>query len=284
MYDFEFQFIETRRNGRIGVAVDTRANRDRPLYVQTYGNSIGYGSSLDGYTAFRAMNDEYSEEEVGNVKLDYEKRFATNPYGLQLKSGFNWRAQHRILEVFQPRWDYVGIDGLAGSADDNLAQFRQAEPGYGLFNNQYPRRDQFDYLKFLTFFESNPTSFRERGATVSGGPRFNEINEDVYAAYAMGRMKFGTLGVLTGERVEQTDLSATGQITDPRNPGVSLVTRDGSYREIFPSLHFRYEPLKGFLLRVSATTGYARPSFGQLYPVTTVSYNTATGLVSGQPE
>jgi len=278
VYDVEFQFIETRRNGRIGVAVDTRANRDRPLYVQTYGNSIGSGASLDGYTALRAMNDEYSEEEVGNIKVDYEKRFATNPYALQLKSGFNWRAQHRILEVFQPRWDYVGADGAAGSADDNLAQFRRAEPGYGLFNNQYPQRDQFDYPKFLTSFESNPTSFRARGTTVSAGPRFNEINEDVYAAYAMGRMKFGTLGVLAGVRVEQTDLSATGQITDPRNPGISLVTRDGSYREVFPSLHFRYEPLRGLLLRASATTGYARPSFGQLYPVTTVSYNETTGL------
>lgn len=278
VYDFKFQFIEARRNGRIGVAVDTRENRDRPAYVQTYGSTIGFGGSLAGYTALRAMNDEHSEEEVANVRLDYEKRFAGNPYALQMKSGLNWRAQHRTLDVFQPRWNYVGTDGVAGSADDDLAQFRQAEPGYGLFNGRYPRRDAWDYPKFRAFFEANPGLFREQGTTVSAGPRPNEIFEDVYSAYGMGRMKFGPVGLLAGVRVEHTELSATGRITDPRNPSLSLATRDGSYREVFPSFHARYEPLKGLLLRASFTAGYARPAFNQLYPVTTVSYNTTTGL------
>jgi hypothetical protein len=128
-YDFIFQFVAARRNGRIGVAVDTRTNRDRPRYVQTYGPSIGFGASLDGYTALRAVNHEHSEEEVANVQLDYEKKLRLGGISLEFKTGANWRQQHRILDVFQPRWNYVGPDGVAGTADDNFAPFRRAEPG-----------------------------------------------------------------------------------------------------------------------------------------------------------
>jgi iron complex outermembrane recepter protein len=113
---------------------------------------------------------------------------------------------------------------------------------------------------------------------VSTGPRRNEITEGVAAAYALGRLKVGPVGLLGGVRLEETDVSATGQVTDPRDPALTLVTRDGKYRELFPSLHLRYEPWPNLLIRASYTNGYARPAFGQLYPVTTVSYNTTTGL------
>ena len=277
-YDITFQFIQAVRSGRIGVAVDTRENRDRPRYVQTYGSSIGYGQSLAGYTALRATNTEHSEEEVGSVKLDYEKKFSASLRQLEFKSGVDWRQQHRILTVFQPRWNYVGGDGVAGTTDDNLEQFRKPEPGYGLFNGQFPRRDEWDYPKFLRFFETNRPLFRDQGTTVSAGPTFNEITEDVYSGYVMGRMKLGGLGILGGVRTEGTVLATTGVLSDPRRPGVSRVTRDGDYRKFFPSLHLRYEPNRRLLLRTSYSTGYARPAFGQLYPVTTVTYSDATGL------
>lgn len=277
-YEFAFQFMEARRNGGIGMAVDTRIDRDRPLYAQTYGPSILHGNSLAGYTALRALNNEYSEEEISNVSLDYEKKFTRSERLVDFKSGLNWRQQHRILTIYQPRWNYVGPDGIAGNADDNLAQFRSSEPGYGLFNNRYPRRDRFDYSRFKAYFDANPAQFRESGTTVSTPPRFNEITEDVYAAYAMGRLKFDRLGVLAGLRLEETDLAATGTQTDPRNPGITRATRTGSYRKLFPGVHLRYELKQGLLMRASYTNSYARPAFGQLYPVTTVSYNTSTGL------
>lgn len=277
-YDFIFQFMENRRTGGFGVAVDTRENRDRPVYRQTYGTTIGAGADLRPYTALRAVNRERSDEGIAQGRIDYEGKLAAAGAALEFKAGLNWRRQDRTLTVYQPRWNYVGPDGVAGSADDNLAQFRRAEPGYGLFNNQYPRRDQFDYPKFLQAFEANPSWFRESGTTVSTAPAFNGITEDVSAGYAMTRARWGGFSVLAGARVEDTAVSATGRITDPRNAGRTLVSRDGGYRDLFPSVHLRHEPLAGLLLRASYSTGSARPAFSDVYPVTTVSYNTATGL------
>jgi iron complex outermembrane receptor protein len=278
VYDFVFQFLEARRTGGIGLAIDSTANRDRPRYLQTYGPSIEYGGSLLGYTALRAVNDEHGEEEFVNAALDYDKRGERAGLGWQFKSGLSWRQQHRTLDVFQPRWNYVGPDGVAGNADDNLAQFRRSEPGYGLFNGEYPRRDQFDNIRFREAFEGNPAWFREQGTTVSAGTARNEITEDVYAAYALGRVQAGRLGLLGGVRYEATRLEASGRLTDPRNPAASRATREGDYAEWFPSLHLRYEPRRDLLVRASYSTGAARPSFGQLYPRTVVSYNNTTGL------
>ena len=277
-YDFVFQYMENRRTGGFGVAVDTRGNRDRPLYLQTYGTTIGVGADLRPYTALRALNREQSDEEILQGRLDYEKKFAAAGATVEFKGGLNWRRQDRTLTAYQPRWNYVGPDGLAGSADDNLAQFRRAEPGYGLFNNQYPRRDQFDYPKFLQTFQANSGWFRESGTTVSTRPAFSGITEDVSAAYAMARARWGSFSVLGGARIEDTTVTATGRITDPRNPALSSVVRDGDYRDTFPSVHLRYEPAGGLLLRASYSTGSARPAFSDVYPVTTVTYNNSTGL------
>lgn len=277
-YDFDFQFMEARLNGGIGVAIDSSADRERPLYIQTYGPSILYGQSLDGYRLTQSRNHEYSEEEVSNVALEYEKKFTANPYGLTFEGGVDWRQQHRTIEVYQPRWTYVGPDGKSGSADDNLEQFRVNTPGYGIFNNRYPQRDTFSGSTVAGLVVSNPELFTENGTTVTDAPSLNEITEDVFSAYAMGRMKFGELGVLGGVRYEKTDVTAEGELSDPANPGITRVSREGSYDKFFPGLHFRYEARPGLLLRSSVTSSYSRPAFNQLYPVTTVSYNTSSGL------
>ena len=277
-YNFAFQFMEARLNGGFGIAVDGRADRTRPLYTQTYGRSILNGQSLDGYTVTRSLNNEYSEEDVSAAGIDYEKKFTSNAHGLTLQTGVDGRRQHRTLQVYQPRWTYVGADGRAGTTDDNLAQFREPVPGYGLFNGRYPQRDTFSNDILTTLLKTSPNLFTETGTSVSAAPSFNEITEDVFSAYVMGRMNFNDLGVLAGARVELTDLEATGNLRDSRSPGVTTATRAGRYEKFFPGLHLRYEPKPGLLLRSSISTSYSRPAFGQLYPVTTVSYNTSTGL------
>lgn len=279
VYDFEFQFLEMRRaTGGIGIAIAATESRERPRFVQTYGPSITHGGSLAGYTALRALNDEHGEEEVSHLSVDYEKAFSSNPYKLQFKSGLSWRRQARDLDVYQPRWDYVGADGVGGNAEDNLVQFRKDSPGYGIFNGQYPLRDQFDYGLFKKVFDQKPELFREQGTTVSGGSTYNEITEDVYAAYAMGRMRFGPLGVLGGVRLENTQVSASGRLTDPLNPSTERITRESDRTTAFPSVHFRYEPKPNLLMRASFSTGASRPGFNQLYPRTVVTYDTSSGL------
>jgi TonB-dependent receptor len=79
-------------------------------------------------------------------------------------------------------------------------------------------------------------------------------------------------------RFEQTEVEATGRNTDPRNTGVTRVTRKRTYDDYFPSLHLRYNLRRNLTARASVTTSAARPNMSELYPTTTVSYNATTGL------
>lgn len=279
-----FENMTVTRSGGFGLAIDTSANRQRPVIRQTYGPSIDAGANLDNYTANRTVNnDRYGEEEVADVKLDYKREWKGLRLPLLFKAGANWREQYHSITFYQPNWNYVGPDGVAGlnpatgRNDDNLAQFREPGPGYGVFNNYYPGRDKFNYGAFLDAFRQNPSWFRPVGTTVSARPPFNDITEEVTAGYAMARVQAGKLSVLGGVRVERTAVVASGTLTDPRNAGRVRTEKEGKYTDTFPSLHFKFEPRRGLLLRAAYSTGIARPDFDDLYPNTTVTYNDALG-------
>lgn len=280
-----FQTINaTRQGGGIGIAVDSSHDRYRPVYRQTYGPSIAAGTDFSAFTANRTLSANDNEDRVIMAKGNYEKLLSLGGVRWQLKAGASWQQQERYEAPYTPTWNYVGADGVAGLNrttgvnDDNIAQWVRREPGYGIMNNQYPRRDALDFPAFMAYFNANPQHFRESGTSVSQGPLRRELTEDVYAGYAMATAQVGRFRAVGGVRGEQSDVSAIGQNRDPRNPTNQLRTRDGSYRDYFPSLHLRYDATENLVLRASYSTGSARAGFGDIYPNTTVTYNETTGL------
>lgn len=186
----------------------------------------------------------------------------------------------------RPVWNYVGLDGVqgtntaSGTNDDNIAQFMQGNRAYTVFNNSgvWPDLPAVDYDKAYKFFQDNPNLFKAVGTSVSADPSFNDITENVYAAYVQGRIETGKLTTLTGVRFEKTKVEASGQYTDPRNPTNARVNRSSSYDDFFPSIHFRYDFTTKLVAHASVSTGAARPNKSDLYPTTSISYNDATGL------
>lgn len=278
-----FQTLNASRTlGGIGVAVDSSADRERPVYRQTYGPTIATGTDFSAFTATRTVSANTNHDSVTSIKADYEKKYSHAAVAYKFKSGLNWQRQYRTQAPYSPTWNYVGADGVAGRNaatglnDDNLAQF--ASRGYGIMNNRYPVRDALDYSAFMRFFLEHPTWFRESGTTVSQGPQSSELTENVYAAYVMGTAQIGKLRVVGGVRGEETHIDTTGQNRDPRNPTVTRLTSTGDYRNYFPSVHFRYEATRQLVLRTSYSTGEGRAAFQDIYPATVVTYDQNTGL------
>lgn len=273
--------------GNIGMSIDTRANRSRPIFRQTYGQTIGFGTDPRRYTARLLQQPESSEEDVANAKLDYTKDFRGWSLPIQFKAGGAWREQHRTLSVARPNWTFGGPDRIAGTVaatgvnDDNLGQFLLSNPAHPLFeqrNGVWPDLPGIDFPAVWRAFGERPEWFVPEGTSVTAAPDVSEITEAVTGVYAQGRAQVGPLNVLGGVRFEQTEVEATGRNTDPRNPGVTRVTRNRTYDDYFPSLHLRYNLLRNLTARASVTTSAARPNMSELYPTTTVSYNATTGL------
>lgn len=279
--------FDLNMTGNIGISIDTRANRSRPLFRQTYGQTIGVGTNPRLYTARLLQQPETSEEEVANGKLDYTKNFRAGRVPFVFKAGGAWREQHRTLAVARPNWTFGGPDRIAGTIaatganDDNLAQFLTAGPARPLFderNGVWADLPGIDFPAAWRAFNEHPEWFVPEGTSVTAAPNVSELTERVTGAYAQGRAQLGRLNVLGGVRFEATEVEATGRNTDPRNPGVSRVTRTRTYDDYFPSLHLRYPLRPNLAARASVTTSAARPNMSDLYPTTTVSYNAATGF------
>ncbi len=276
-YVFIFQsMLVNLNNRRVGLAVDSRADRLRPVYTQTMGQNIEAGADMSAVTFARLQsNERYSKERVTGARLDYSKEFTQVRTAPLFKAGADWRRQYRSLDTYFPRWQYTTPTG--GTANVNVTPFVSPTAGYGLFNNKYPRRDQLDFAAFFEEFNTNPDRFVEFQNTVTSGLLENNATEDVFAAYAMGSLRMGPVTALGGVRYEHTAIEALGSLNDPRNPDVGTTTREGDYDDLFPSLHFKYEPRRGLILRASVSTGMARPAHNDLFPNTTISYDDETG-------
>lgn len=284
-YDNNFYGFTTTLSG-IGMAVDTRKDATRPNYIQTYGTSVAAGTDFKRYLAQRFEQPDITREEVSSVRADYEKKFTDLKFPITFKSGFNYRHQHRWYRTYRPVWNYVGADGVRGTVaatgvnDDNIAQFRDAAAGYGVFNNQYPQRDKLNLAPVEAQFRSTPAYFVPNGASVSFRAPASIAAESVPATYVQGNVKFGALSVLGGVRHEATMVEAQGIFSDSLNPNQTVIRKEGDYAKYFPSLHFRYEPRRDLVMHASYSTSSARPAISVIVPGTTVSYNASTGLGS----
>ncbi len=273
--------------GNIGMGIDTAANRSRPQFRQTYGPTIGPDTDWRNYRGRLLQQPESSEETVMNAKLDYVKDFVGNEMPLQFKVGGAWREQDRNLRVGRPNWTFVGADRVSGPVaatganDDNLAQFILPGLAYPLFdqrNGVWPDLPGIDFPKVWRTFGEHPEWFAPEGTSVTAEPAFSEITEDVWGVYSQARVRIQNLSLLGGVRYEQTKVDAVGGNSDPRNTGSTRVRRQRSYGDYFPSVHLRYAIRPNLAARASVTTSAARPNMTDLYPTTTVSYNSTTGL------
>lgn len=272
----------------IGMSVDTRDNRSRPVFRQTFGPAIGMNTDWRNYRARLLQQPESSDETMLNAKLDYTKGFRGG-LPLQLKLGGAWRQQDRVLRVSRPNWTFTGPDGVAGTVaatganDDNLAQFILREPAHPLFdqrNGVWPDLPGVHFPSVWQVFGAQPRWFTPEGTSVTAPPDVSELTEDILGAYAQFSLQLGRLNVLGGVRHETTKVDASARNSDPRRPAVARVNRQRTYDDYFPSLHLRYALRPNLTARASVTTSAARPNMTDLYPTTTVSYNATTGLGS----
>ncbi len=112
-----------------------------------------------------------------------------------------------------------------------------------------------------------------------------DIDEYIYAAYAMGSLKLNKLTLLAGLRWEKTD--ATIRAVEARSAGTTLLGRfptsgTTSYDEIFPNLQAVYRFNERALLRAAATQTIGRPAYEDSRPLANFRYD-ALGAAALNP-
>ena len=94
-----------------------------------------------------------------------------------------------------------------------------------------------------------------------------DVEENVYAAYAMASQKISDkFTVLAGLRVENTEITATGNDIIDEEEAIGEITNESSYTNFLPSVHLKYDLNDRTVLRFAWTNTLARPNYEDLVP------------------
>ena len=283
-----------------------------PIFKQTAGPSL-YDPASYLMTTWARTNQSAPNDLYG-ARVDFTKNFATT-VPTSIKVGAKYNDSQRTQRTKQDQYTFVGQDKLPNTTDDSLAAFAtQLVPLGAGRNGPFP---------FAAIPGSNipgdptnapagywaQTAAQAYASFNTSNAVNNDFQEKITAAYISGRVDLGKFRMLGGLRVENTEVSATGW-TRNQTPGYggnsiggasfdpAVVAADlarasrsfvaprkdtGEYRNVFPGLHFIFEPQQGLLFRSSYNRSITRPAVSNLLP--NLTENLMTGAISvGNPD
>ena len=305
----------TVRLANVGWQVDRSKDARHPIITQTHGVSM---YDLNNYTGELENNLQKGSDTIRSAKLDVRRNLAIR-FPTYLKAGLSYNVQQRRVSLVESMsYFYTGPDGIQGNADDTrgMAQFLDTEV-IPVDDKKFLRyfRDPGGNVPFPDsiaagrhqranphLWSQNFGAYRQAMLLAS-----RKGTEKIGAAYAMGNMRLGPISILAGMRFDETHRIGVGPVTLGTLPpaevarraawGTAPLTREeaerradlqygnrqtnrGSYRNSFPSVHLKYEPIKNVITRASWTTSVGRPSFGSIIPLETVNDTNRTVTAS----
>ncbi len=243
------------------------------------------------------QNDKQIHE-VDEGRLDVRYNLPV-PAPISVKAGVHWREQTVGARSASRRWSYTGTGPLPH--DPNLLTMDERMTRRGI--------PQWEASWFIRAREViDPTIWREDFyfRETTRYTAYRQAVETVTAPYAMAQGKLGRdgwrgrTGFLGGVRWEKTENEADGFVRARRlsnTPATATEaaavaaaqsdyannrrTVDGEYTKAFPSLHAWHDITQNLKARLSWSTSFGRPGFGNLVPGETP--NEANAGFGGRP-
>lgn len=254
-----------------------------PKFIRNGGpdftNPANYRPTANGLT--NGNNKEFHEVNEGRIDVRYNLPLSAPIFA---KAGVHWREQTVGVRSASRRWSYTGTGPLPH--DPNLVTMDQRKTGRGI--------PQWEASWFIRGREViDPTIWREDFyfRETTGFTSYRQAVETVTAPYAMAQGKLGRdgwlarTGFLGGVRWEKTENEADGFVRARRLSGTPATateaaaiaaaqadyatnrrTVDGEYTKAFPSVHAWHDITQNLKARLSWSTSFGRPGFGNLVP------------------
>lgn len=312
--DLNYSHIDS--DGRVGSNVSAEVvnvgwNLDRrgapgwfPRFTQTAGPSIYDPASYRLTTMFTTANR--AEAERSGARVNFRKNFAL-AVPAYFKTGLRYDTNE--VDVDNERANYT----YAAGAPTGIAAFMDPERlKYRLTNGKY---GPFPFLVQATTggpgdLAQKPDLWQQSAADVYNDVLQSKGSDSAYvekiaAGYVQGGVTLGKLRTMAGLRVEQTKTEGRAYETSASAaagtssvaslaPGenraralkrfsVPMRTVGADYVDVFPGIHFIYEPARRFQVRASYNRSISRPPLGSVLPNNTVNEDTRV-VTAGNPE
>ena len=284
-------FNPTKRNGRhynfttlrqtplFGYSVDTSAGMDKPVITQTYGKTIHAGADMADYETSVLSTPRNVRDNAATAQVDFKRAYSHWKTPAVFSAGIKarWQNYKSDLGANTLRWYYAGTDGVRNTGDEHLERFFDGG-GYRIFNGVGPAFDRMNIQAFVNMVDDPEILEREFAPSDAAndirGVPMSRMRENVYAGYVQARvLVLPNLVALGGLRVESTAIDGSGAFVDSTATDYTLITKTGSYTNLFPGLHLRYNLTPNLQLRSSYTSAIARPVLSKIIPTTTVAFD-----------
>jgi TonB-dependent receptor len=272
---FERKFEDA---GEFGVRFDY----SKPMFTGhtiTAGNDLFLDASEYEFDKAEITTLSDAQDEEYALKADVSRVFAlgTGEFTVQggVKSRWREKFYNGTFEVY---------DGFDGDSDLTLADVL-GKQDYGLALIE-PMPGKKSFRKFLSTnrdaFELDPFDTDQMSAESD-----YSVDEDILAAYLLGRWDSSTVRIIGGVRMERTKNRMTGNVVtlveeggefggEPVEDDTVFVTPQSfsrSYTDWLPSLTVRYEPAANLVLRAAGYKNLMRPKLSSLAPRAVIEDN-----------
>jgi TonB-dependent receptor len=244
-----------KKAGELGVKFDYSN-----LETTTYDILTGEADFLDP-SAYEFVDlekvDGLSTDKEWSAKFDAARTIQLSTGELEFKTGAKARLRQKdyalTLKVFDELDGYTLSDVL-GSPTYGLADIGPM-PDLGLVRAYNAAHDsEFVLNQHDTDYESNAADYN--------------VDEDIFAAYAQGKVTTDTTTLVAGVRVEHTSDDLGGnQIGDDGDViTVTPVSFKNDYTDVLPSVNLRYKLSENLVARAAFATSVVRPGIGKMAP------------------
>lgn len=229
------------------------------------------------------FGNTYAKDVNKTAKLNILFPFQVKTNEGSLKVGGKVRFKEKSYSVTENVFGYTGTEDLTldqyagGMVDDNFMEGR-----YLLSANADPEI-------FIPYFNSNQADFElnvEDKLAAEAVESFTAA-EDVWAGYAMAKIKMKKLMLLGGVRYEHTavNYAYNDVIYDFNGDLQEIIPLTGAtdYSFFLPQLHVKYEATSSTNLRLAVTRSYARPNFQDIVPSQEIDLSAREGTI-GNPD
>jgi TonB-dependent receptor len=259
----------------------------------SFRTASGFPSIYDPflYSDFRRYEEDFESTDATNLVGRFDLRYdfsIKDTYPAYLKIGAKYRTQsndklrdNQVLRINDP-------NGLIQREEIFLRSISGNEP-ISFLDSDY----RFGPLLGVTEFQTYISSIR-RFLTTSDDAwdalRLSlndtyQANEDIFAAYAMGRIQLDKLMLLGGFRYEKNQVRYDA--FEVFRVGTSVngepIQGGSDYDYLLPNFHLKYSLNRNQAFRFSAVSNYARPNFVDIVPFVNFDADAIT-LTLGNPD
>lgn len=265
-------------NGEDDFGVDFDYSRDKIVpYTITAGAADFLDASQYEFDKVERTTLSDSQDEEFALKADISRSFAMDggEFTVQFGGKQRWRKKsyNGQFDIYDGFEDDLTLADFLGSQDYDLANI-EPTPGKKSFRPFFGDN--------LGGFELDPLDTKAASAESD-----YSVDEDVTAAYLLGRWDSDTLRVIGGLRMERTknringniltfipeEEDEEGEVIQEEDVTVTPQSFRRSYTDWLPSLTVRYEPARNLILRAGAYKSLVRPKLSKLAPRAVIEDN-----------